>query len=357
MPNFYKDLNISAFDAISQAQKIASGPMLFQATYTLIEHNVLAILEKEKAGLTIKELTEKTDLSEYAIGVLMDMAASGNVVCVSDDGKYTLSKIGFFLQNDNMTRINLDFTKHICYEAMDKLDDSLTNSKAAGLSVFDKNWETIYPHLAELPERAKKAWFDWDHLYSQTAFKSSIQKISELFNPKTIYDVGGNTGKFSIMCCSLIDDVKVKILDLPSQINMAKQNIKEHKLEDRIDFLPVDILMDNQLPGDADVWWMSQFLDCFAPEHVLHILTGIRKVIKDGAHVCILEPIADRQKFEAASFAINAGSLYFTSVANGYSRFFSTQMLTGLIKQAGFEVENIIDGLGISNSLFVCKKA
>lgn len=181
--------------------------------------------------------------------------------------------------------------------------------------------------------------------------------MDKLFKPKVIFDVGGNTGKFSIACCENIKDVKVKILDLPSQIQMAKENIHAHGLDERIDFLACDILMDNKLPEGADIWWMSQFLDCFAPEHVLHILAGIKASIKDDAHVCILEPIADRQKFKAADFAINAGSLYFTAVANGYSRFFTTDMLTTLVEKAGFKVEKIIDNLGISNSLFICKKA
>lgn len=357
MTNFYKELNISAFDAISIAQKIASGPMLFQTACTLIDHGILSILEKHQDGLTLQELAKESDLNEYALGVLMDMAASGQIVLVSDDEKYTLSKVGFFLLNDNMTQINLRFTQHICYEAMAKLDEALTTGKPSGLAHFDKSWETIYPHLSELPPKAKKAWFEWDHLYSQTAFKQAILKMKEEFDPKLIFDVGGNTGKFSIACCNLIEDAKVKILDLPCQIELAKANIKEHGLEDRIEFLGLNILDDNELPQGADIWWMSQFIDCFNEDRVLHILGGIYKAIKDDAHVCILEPIADRQKFEAASYSINAGSLYFTAIANGYSRFFSTKQLTSLIEKAGFKVDKIIDNLGISNSLFVCSKA
>lgn len=357
MPNFYKELKISAFDAISKAQEIASSPMLFQTACILLDHGVLSVLENEKDGITVTDLCKKCDLNEYALGVLLDMAASGQIVLVSDDHKYTLSKVGFFLLNDNMTKINLKFTQEICYKAMASLEASLVNGKAEGLAVFNKDWETIYPHLGELPEKAQKAWFDWDHLYSQTAFKQAILEMDKLFKPKVIFDVGGNTGKFSIACCENIKDVKVKILDLPSQIQMAKENIHAHGLDERIDFLECDILMDNKLPEGADIWWMSQFLDCFAPEHVLHILASIKASIKDDAHVCILEPIADRQKFKAADFAINAGSLYFTAVANGYSRFFTTDMLTTLVEKAGFKVEKIIDNLGISNSLFICKKA
>ncbi|MBR1612278.1 MAG: SAM-dependent methyltransferase [Succinivibrio sp.] len=357
MPNFYKELNISALDAISEAQKVINGPVLFQAVFCLIEHKVLDVLSKSKDGLTISELCSKTDLNEYALGVLLDMACSGRIMTVSDDGVYKITKIGLFLEKDEMTRINLSFIKHICYDAMGRLDESLKAGTAEGLKLFNESWETVYPHLKDLPPLAKDAWFKWDHLYSQTSFKPALRVIGEKINPKLVYDVGGNTGKFAIECCNELKDTRVKILDLPSQIEMANQNIKEHHLEDRIDFMAVDILLDNKLPGEADVWWLSQFLDCFAKEHVIHILTSIRKVLKENAKICILEPIADRQQFEASAYSINVGSLYFTAVANGYSRFFSTNMLTDLIKESGLEVETIVDGLGISNSMFICKKA
>lgn len=357
MTNFYSKLDISAFDAISQANRLIAGPVIFQAIYVLAKHNILKLLCENKNGMTIKQIADKTDLNEYALGVLFDAALSGQVLTVSEDGVYSITKIGYFIENDEMTKNQLGFCKYVCYEGMDKLDEALTSGKPSGLSVFNKDWETIYPHLKDLPEKAKEYWFKWDHQFSQSAFKEAIKIIDEKYKPELIYDVGGNTGKFSICVCQNTKDTKVKILDLPSQIQMAKENIKAHGLDDRIEFMGVDLLVDYKLPSEADIWWMSQFLDCFAPEHILRILKSIKNSMKDNTKVCILEPIADRQKFEASAYSINAFSLYFTAIANGYSRFFSTKMLTDLIEQAGLKVGKIYDGLGISNSLFICSRA
>ena len=357
MTNFYSKLDISAFDAISQANRLIAGPVIFQAIYVLAKHNILKLLCENKNGMTIKQIADKTDLNEYALGVLFDAALSGQVLTVSEDGVYSITKIGYFIENDEMTKNQLGFCKYVCYEGMDKLDEALTSGKPSGLSVFNKDWETIYPHLKDLPEKAKEYWFKWDHQFSQSGFKEAIKIIDEKYKPELIYDVGGNTGKFSICVCQNTKDTKVKILDLPSQIQMAQENIKAHGLDDRIEFMGVDLLVDYKLPSEADIWWMSQFLDCFAPEHILRILKSIKNSMKDNTKVCILEPIADRQKFEASAYSINAFSLYFTAIANGYSRFFSTKMLTDLIEQAGLKVEKIYDGLGISNSLFICSRA
>lgn len=357
MANFYKDLKISALDAISEAQKIVNGPILFQCVFALVEHNVLQVLSDSKEPLSLKQIADRTQLSEYGLSVLLDMAAAGRVVTVNDEGLYTITKIGMFFIGDKMTAVNLKFIKHICYQGMDSLAESVKNLKPEGLKVFSEEYKTIYPHLSELPPKAKDAWFGWDHFYSQSSFTSALKIIMEKFNPKSIYDVGGNTGNFAILAAKSYEDVHVTILDLPSQIETANERIKAEKLEDRVSFNSLDILTAPTIPADADLFILSQFLDCFAKEHVNMILSKIAKNMNDDSKVCILEPIADRQKFEASSYSILAGSVYFNNIANGYSKFFSTKEMTSLIEEAGLKIDEIVDNLGICTSLFICSKA
>lgn len=346
---------MSAFEAISQAQRIAAGPMLFQTVCVLLKHGVLQHLEQAAdQGLTKAELGAKTQLSAYGLGVLLDMALSGGVIDHKDD-TYTLSKIGYFILNDQMTRLNFEFTKNVCYQALDSLEQSIVAGRPVGLSVFNKEWQTIYPHLSELPPEAKKSWFDWDHFYSDAAFGQAIEKLKG-FNPDLIYDVGGNTGKFAIACCKAMPNLRVTILDLKEQIALAKENIAAHGLSDRLDFVPVDILKDSKLPSEASFWWMSQFLDCFSVEQVELILSKIAAVMKPEARICILEPFCDNQRFEAASYSLNAGSLYFTCVANGCSRFFNRRDFLGYLEHCSLTVEQEFTPLGISHTLLICKK-
>ena len=61
--------------------------------------------------------------------------------------------------------------------------------------------------------------------------------------------------------------------------------------------------------------------------------------MKPGARVCILELFWDRQSFEAASFCLNATSLYFTAIANGNSRFYHSKQMYQCLREAGFHVE------------------
>lgn len=344
----------TALEAITEAQKIAFAPMIFQATVILRDSGILALLDKAgKAGCQIDELIGQVELNPYAIQLLLDVGLSAKVVYLQEE-RYILSKVGFYLLHDKMTRINMDFTQDVCYEGLFHLRDSFEQEKPVGLSVFG-DWETIYPALSQLPEKAKQSWFAFDHFYSDSAFNAAFDHILAL-NPEHIYDVGGNTGKWALCCVKKDPNVKVTILDLPPQIKLAKENVAQAGFADRIDGYGVDLLKADHLPNEANIWWMSQFLDCFSEEQVVHILTLINQNMKADAKVCILEVFWDRQPFEAGALSLNASSLYFTSMANGNSRFYHSRVFYDCLRKAGFYVEQDIDGLGLGHTLLVCRK-
>lgn len=109
------------------------------------------------------------------------------------------------------------------------------------------------PHVAR---------FAFDHYYSDGAFDAALPYVFAN-NPATLYDVGGNTGKWALRCCHYNANINVTLLDLPQQIALAKENIENAGFSHRIDFHAVDMLSDAPLPNGADVWWMSQFLGLF----------------------------------------------------------------------------------------------
>lgn len=261
----YEQDTLSALDAITEAQRIAFAPMLFQAALCLRNAGILDYLDQQgKQGAPLNAITEHTVLNEYAVGVLLDMGLSGRIITCKE-GIYYLAKIGHYLLHDTMTRVNMDFTQDVCYQGLFFLADSLNEGKPSGLKVFG-DWPTIYPALSQLPDAARDSWFAFDHYYSDGAFNAALPYVFAN-NPTTLYDVGGNTGKWALRCCKFNENIAVTLLDLPQQIVLAKENIANAGFSDRIDFHAVDMLSDAPLPGEADIWWMSQFLDCFSPEH------------------------------------------------------------------------------------------
>ncbi|MDG3087525.1 class I SAM-dependent methyltransferase [Vibrio hannami] len=350
----YKQDPFNAFEAKTEAQKLSFAPVVFHTARTLRDLNILEALDKAGSnGLSAEEISEQTDVSVYGVKVLLDMALSAHIVLWKKPN-YVLANLGHFLLHDGMTNANLDFTADVCYAAMMHLTEAIKEGTPAGLKELG-DWETIYQGLSQLPEKAKQSWFAFDHFYSDRSFPVLLETVFKE-KPGSLVDIGGNTGKWAIQCCNYDKDVKVTIVDLPQQLEMAKKNAEENGFSDRISGYPANMLDKSQtLPEGADVWWMSQFLDCFSPMEILNILKKVRQTMKQDATVYILELFWDAQKYEAASYSLNATSLYFTCLANGNSRFYRSEDFLEIVREAGFAVEKHTDNIGLGHTLLTLK--
>ena len=75
----YEQDSLSALDAITEAQRIAFAPMLFQTALCLRNAGVLSYLDRQgKHGATLADITEHSHINEYAASVLLDMGLSGH---------------------------------------------------------------------------------------------------------------------------------------------------------------------------------------------------------------------------------------------------------------------------------------
>ncbi len=351
MTDYYSD-RMRAIDAKTKAQEIAFAPLAFQTVLALRNLGMLqSISDSGDEGLTADAVADKAGVSLYGAKVLLEFALGMGVVKLVPEIKeerYVLSKTGWFLLEDDMTRVNMDFVNDICYKGAFKLTESVKNGKPEGLTVFGK-WTTIYEALSTLPEQAKKSWFAFDHFYSDIAFPEALPIVFAQ-KPKKLLDIGGNTAKWSICCCKYDPDIKVTIVDLPGQTAVARENAAKAGFGDRIDTCEGNILADSTvLPNGYDAVWMSQFLDCFSLRQVTKIIKKVVAAAGDNTDIFVLEPLWDCQKFQASSYSLQATSIYFTCMANGNSKMYRYQELTDAIEAGGAKLETAHHNLG-SNS-------
>lgn len=354
MFDFYSSDKISAVDAKFEAQKIAFAPLSFQAARALRDLGILdTISDSRKQGITVSEIAKKHSLSVYGVGVLIEMGLGMGILKLhkdskEDDLRLTLGKVGFFILKDEMTRANMDFSEDICYKGAEKMQEAVKNGKNEGLP-FLGPWKTIYEGLSQLTDQQKKSWFGFDHFYSDLAFPEALPVVFSL-PCKRLFDIGGNTAKWAIACCKYNPDVKVSIIDLPGQTAVAEKNAAAAGFASRIDTIPCNVLDDvTAFPEGADAVWMSQFLDCFSLEEVTKILTKIHKAASAETDVYVLEPLWDKQRFEAAAYSLQATSLYFTCMANGNSKMYRFEELRKAVEVAGFELKEAHHDIGINN--------
>ncbi|MBA7524730.1 L-tyrosine C(3)-methyltransferase [subsurface metagenome] len=344
----------SAVNAKYDAQRIAFGPIMFQAALAMRNLGILQVLhENRKNGLTIDEVADTCNLPRYGVKVLLEAGISLEMVQVRED-HFSLTKTGWFILHDPLTKVNMDFVHDVNYKGFFHLQDSIKKGKPEGLKTFG-NWDTIYEALSELPSQVQKSWFAFDHYYSDTAFPE-ILSILFKHNPERILDIGGNTGKFSILCAKCNPDVRLTILDLPGQLQKAEQKIREDNMQSRIECIPMNLLDHSvSYPQGFDVAWMSQFLDCFPPADIVQLLKKAKDSLNSTGAIYILETYWDKQKYPASMYSLHATSLYFTCLANGTSQMYHSNDMYEMIGKADLKIDSEWNNIGVSHTLIKCK--
>ena len=356
----YTSEQMSAREAQRQAEFIAWGPVVFQVSRLMLKLGILEMLRDSENGLTEAEVVEGTGLSQYAVKCLLEASLSIGIVLIdTESDRYSISKTGWFLLNDPATRVNIDFNHDVNYLGWFNLEEALKEGRPAGLKHLG-DWPTIYEGLSSLPKQVQDSWFGFDHFYSDSSFPDALRIVFAENFVRSLYDVGGNTGKWALQCVAYDDEVEVTILDLPQQIEMMQENIANKPGSERIKGFGINLLdKEASFPkreGGLDAIWMSQFLDCFSEEEIVRILQRAREAMTDETRLFIMETFWDRQRFEPAAFCLTMTSLYFTAMANGNSKMYHSDDMKRLVKQAGLQIETIHDGLGQGHSIMVCKK-
>ena len=352
--NFFDKEKLSAIQAKEEAQWITFAPFVFQATRVLCKSGILKTVEAHREGITLEELTAMVKLPEYGVRVLVE-AALGIGLLILNDGLYTTTKTAYFILNDELTKVNMSFTHDVCYQGMYFLEESIVHKRPEGLKVFGE-WPTIYEALSTtLPQKAKKSWFAFDHYYSDFAFPEVLPHVYQR-KPKTLLDIGGNTGKWSMRSIEFDPDVKITIMDLPDYVETVKAQFGQNGFGDRVSFYPCNLLDESQkFPNGFDAIWMSQFLDCFSEEQIISILRRCKQALAPGGIIYILELFWDRQRFEASAFALQQTSLYFTAMANGDSQMYDSKVFIRCVEKAGLEITDQKDYIGVSHTLLICQ--
>lgn len=357
LEKIYCHEQLSAFEAQRRAQEIAFAPMVFQVSRLMVKFGILEYLSAHREGATQSEIADAVKLSDYAAQVLLEASLSIGTVITKDD-RYFISKAGWFLLNDPMARANMDFNHDVNYLGLFHLEEALLDGKPAGLKVFG-DWSTIYEGLSSLPEQVQKSWFGFDHFYSDNSFDAALKLIFDGDRKvKRLLDVGGNTGRWATQCVGYNQDVEVTIMDLPQQLEMMRTQTAGKPGADRIHSYGCNLLDEStKFPTPAfDVIWMSQFLDCFSEAEVTSICRRAAESMDENTRLYIMETFWDRQKFETAAYCLTLTSIYFTALANGNSKMYHSDDMARCVNNAGLEVEQIVDGLGLGHSIMICKK-
>lgn len=341
--------DMGALTARFEAQKIAFGPVVFQCARIARDSGMLASLDTADAGLSIAELAARHHFSEYAVSVLMETCLSAGLVRLENE-RYLLEKTGYFIARDHLTQINMNYIQDVCYLGLNDLEESLKTAKPAGLKHLGP-WSSIYEGLSALPEPARTAWFEFDHYYSDSAFPDALPHVLA-DQPRRIMDIGANTGKWALHCLQSAPQAQLTLLDLPIQLEQARNTLSQAGLLERAHLHAIDLLdTEAAFPAGQNAVWMSQFLSCFSKDMITSIFKRAASCLAEGGAVYVLDTFWDRQQHDVAAYCLINTSPYFTTMASGCSKMYRASDYIACADKAGLKLADIRDNLGICHSL------
>ena len=171
-----------------------------------------------------------------------------------------------------------------------------------------------------------------------------VAGLVDLAGCRTLLDVGGGSGAFSIALCRRHPELRATILDFPSVGPTATELIGKTGLSERISFVEGDALT-TPWPTGQDVVLMSYLLSAVAARHVGELLQRARRSLGPGGRLVLHDFMLDDDRTGppvAALWLLNAITIDpdVASLTPGW--------LTERVAEAGFEgadVRHVITGI------------
>jgi 2-hydroxy-4-(methylsulfanyl)butanoate S-methyltransferase len=130
-----------------------------------------------------------------------------------------------------------------------------------------------------------------------------VAGLVDLAGCRTLLDVGGGSGAFSIELCRRYPGLRATIVDFPSVAATAEEMVAKAGLRDRILFVGGDALT-TAWPGAQDVVLMSYLLSAVAATRVSELLGRARRAASSGARLLLHDFMLDDDRNGPATAAL-----------------------------------------------------
>lgn len=216
----------------------------------------------------------------------------------------------------------------------------------------------VYPHLeqidAALRGEATQSFYDLLEDQEEAEHFSRAQhvgslgpattlaKVVDLSDCRTLLDIAGGSGAFSITLCGRYPQMRATIIDFPKVIDVAKKFVSESGLIRQIDFISGDAL-EVEWPENQDAILMSYLLSAVSEEAIGELIRKAHHVLSPGGLLMIHDFMLDDDR-TGPTYA----ALWFTVfISNPEAISFTSTWLTEVTVEKGFgeiEVGDLIPG-------------
>ena len=162
--------------------------------------------------------------------------------------------------------------------------DKLTEAVRAGTSIYRE------PRSADDTESFIAAMH-----HNATARAETVIPSLDLGSVRSVLDVGGGSGAYSIAFARANPQIRSTVFDMPDVVRIADRHIREAGVEDRVTTRAGDMTTD-EFGSGYDLVFLSAICHMFGPERNTEILRKAANALAPGGRVIVQDFVLDDDK-------------------------------------------------------------
>ncbi len=233
-----------------------------------------------------------TGADPLGLRILLGLLASNRVTTAAEGTLGLDPAFQDALRFRDVLEAKLDFANLVAPDILDLFTPLLFDShqfmqKARLFRLFD------YGKCLEVTPEARASTQRWVRFTSAlTKYEAAACLACFDIQPyRSLVDVGGNSGEFSLRLCRANPRLKARVVDLPVVCSIGREHVSREPESARIQFVPANALTD-PLPEGADLITFKSVLHDWPEEAALQFLSKAAHALKPGGTLLVFERAA-----------------------------------------------------------------
>jgi 2-polyprenyl-3-methyl-5-hydroxy-6-metoxy-1,4-benzoquinol methylase len=275
----------------------------------------------DESGTTHTQIANNLHLDEHACERLLNALASLGFLVKEDNLFFNTAESYTFLSKKSSGYLGgLMHSNHLWNTWSNLTQVVKTGNSAHPSEINERGKEWLFPFINAMHDRAKKQAPD------------QLANI-DMLQVRSVLDIGGGSGAYSMEFISKNPEVEVTVFDLPNVIPITKKFIEKEGVSDRIKTHIGDYTTDD-LPKGFDLLFMSAIIHSNSLEINQDLIKKCFYSLNNNGRIVIQDWIMNNDRTQPTSGAIFAINMLVGTEAGDC---FTEQEVTEMLNAAGFK--------------------